>query len=398
MTWLEWERARAYAVIAACGWIALLVLIIRSLRDGVDAQGHLLGGDFVSFWAASRLVMTGWAADAYVQSVHYLAQLASSATDVQAFFYPPTYLLLCAPLALLPYFPALIVFQAATGGAYLWTLRSILCSRWAYVAALTSPLVGTNLIAGQNAFLTTALMGSGLSLLDRRPRLAGVLLGLMAIKPHLAVVVPLALLFWRRWTTLVWAGGTAICFIALSLIAFGWAAWAAFFEHTSAARAALEEGWVGYAKMQSPFALALILGLPRVTAYLVQAAVAACAVAVLAWAAWRRVPPALERSLIVVAGLLCTPFVLHYDMLLMMLPLAWMLRAWIDDGFPPWSKLVLILVLVAPSVYVFRGPASFGAPVTLAFGAYLVWLSAGAVRRAPHMAEAPSRTVSVGGA
>jgi alpha-1,2-mannosyltransferase len=82
---------------------------------------------------------------------------------------------------------------------------------------------------------------------------------------------------------------------------------------------------------------------------------------------------ATERSLIVLAGLLMTPFLLFYDMIILVLPLAWMLREWSDRGFPPWSKLVLLLVFCAPIGVLAFGPMQFGLPALLLFGGYLVW-------------------------
>ena len=68
-----------------------------------------------------------------------------------------------------------------------------------------------------------------------------------------------------------------------------------------------------------------------------------------------------------------TPFVLHYDMVILALPLAWMLREWIDSGFPPWSRPLLLAVFCAPAAYLWT-PVPFGLPVALLFGGYLVWL------------------------
>jgi len=93
--------------------------------------------------------------------------------------------------------------------------------------------------------------------------------------------------------------------------------------------------------------------------------------------------------------LLATPYLLHYDMLIIMLPLAWMLRSWMDTGFPPWSKAVLILTLCAPATYVVSGPVAFGAPMLLLFGGYLVWVEAS--RPAP-AAGWQGRSQALGGA
>ena len=69
------------------------------------------------------------------------------------------------------------------------------------VMFLAFPAVFLNAAHGQNGFLSAALLGGGLLIMDRRPLLAGVCFGAMAFKPHLALAIPFALIFARRWMT-----------------------------------------------------------------------------------------------------------------------------------------------------------------------------------------------------
>ncbi len=108
--WLNAERARAWCrVLAAVTWVVVFAYIITS-RDGVDYFGEPVGTDFVSFWTASRLSLMGHPNSAYDPIVLQAAERALFPTVVSgyfAFLYPPTFLLLCLPLALLPYSAAL---------------------------------------------------------------------------------------------------------------------------------------------------------------------------------------------------------------------------------------------------------------------------------------------------
>ena len=54
--------------------------------------------------------------------------------------------------------------------------------------------------AGQNGFLTAALIGGALGLLERRPALAGICLGLLTYKPQFGLLFPFVLIADRRWT------------------------------------------------------------------------------------------------------------------------------------------------------------------------------------------------------
>src|SRR5204863_3126413 len=122
--------------------------------------------------------------------------------------YPPTFLLAVTPLGLLPYPAALAAFVPGTAALWAALVRRILPDRRAWIVAAAAPAGLITLLDGQNALLTGALAGFALLWLDRRPILAGVLIGLLAIKPHLAVLFPLALLAEARWRTIAAAAAT----------------------------------------------------------------------------------------------------------------------------------------------------------------------------------------------
>jgi len=95
----------------------------------------------------------------------------------------------------------LIVFETTTLLFYLIVVQRILAVRgkaWV-IPALAFPATIWTIGYGQNAFLTAALLGAGTLLLDGRPAVAGVLLGMLCYKPHFALLVPVALLAGRRW-------------------------------------------------------------------------------------------------------------------------------------------------------------------------------------------------------
>jgi Glycosyltransferase family 87 len=372
MAWLDAGRMRAWGGGLAIAMLAAFALFLNRLQGGYDADGSLLGGDFVSFWAASRLLLSGLTAQVYDPVVHGLAELPVLRKDYAAFYYPPTYLILCWPLGLLGFFQAYVVFLGASGLALIATLRAVVGSNWVLVGLLGFPAIYLNIMPGQNAFLTATLLGVSLHLMDRRPRLAGVLLGVMVIKPHLALAVPVALIATGRWRVLASAALTASGLVAASVLLFGWDTWSAFLVNARDARATLEYGAVGFSKMQSVFAALRWLGVGVTAAYAVHGAVAAAAIAALVWAGRRCRTPAEERSLIVLACLTVTPFSLFYDMTLLALPLGWLARAWWDKGFPPWSKPVLGVTLLAPAVQVFWQPVPFGLPVILLLGGFLL--------------------------
>ena len=349
--WLDAERARAYTrillaltLIGAIGWIALS-------PGGLDREGKPIGTDFIGFYTASRLALEGRAALAYDVGSHWAAQKALFGPKLgyTAFFYPPPALLISLPLALAPYFWSLAGWLAATGYAFYRVLRLYLPSLDP-AAFLAFPAVFVNAAHGQNGFLSAALIGGGLFAMDRSPALAGVLLGAMAFKPHLALVIPFALIFARRWTILIAAAATATAFSAASLAAFGAPAWDSFFADGRFARSALENNLVGDEKMQSVFAAVRLLHGSLGLAWGAQIATALCVVAAL-WRLERRAfrAPA-EAAAIVCSGLLASPFLLDYDLTLLAIPLVWLLREGLRTGFLPFEKALMALAFVLPLV------------------------------------------------
>lgn len=360
--WLDAARARAWRnILLALTGLAIVAWCALS-PTGLDPLGKPLGTDFLSFYAASKLVLTGHAAQAYSVPLHHAAEAAVFGRDVgyAAFFYPPLFLLICAPLANLAYFPALLAWLGATGAAYLTSMRAWLSARNGWLDALAFPAVLINLGHGQNAFLSAALIGSGAHWLNRRPVLAGVAFGLLAYKPHLGLLLPVALIIARRWTTFVSAAATVLAFAGGSLLVLGPDAWAGFAADAHLARATLEAGLVEPGKMVSAFAAVKVLGGSVALAYVVQAAVVAY-VAVGLVRAQRLSPrgPA-EPALLVMAALLGSPFLLDYDLVILAFPMAWLLGAAIREGFRPWEKLVLLAGFVLPLI-----------SRTLALGAHL---------------------------
>lgn len=378
--WVTRERMTAYGIIfvtlhaaAILGWLALS-------RDGLDIRGKAIGTDFTSFWAASRLALDGRAVEVYRPEAHYATQMETfggAEIGYSAFFYPPIYLLVCLPLALLPYLAALAAWLAATGYAYWRVACAYLGTRgWPALGVLAFPAGLINAGHGQNAFLTTSLFGGGLLLLRSRPVLAGVLFGCLAFKPHLALVLPIALAALGRWDTILAAGATALALAALSFAVFGAETWAGFLAVSSLAREALEANLIGYHKMQSVFAALRQLGSGLTLAYAAQAAIAAVVCAVLV-ALLRRRPEGAEAA-VAASALLMSPFLLDYDLALLVVPLAWTVREGMRTGFLPWEKTLLAGAFMLPLVSRLVA-AGAGIPLAPAVLLALFWV---VVRRA----------------
>lgn len=353
--WLTAERAltwcRVLAVISAVIPITWLALSLGLSHGGRDMLGKPIGTDFVSFWTASRIALDGHPASAYDPAAHAAAQHAlfpAGQLDYFAFFYPPTFLLLCLPLATLPYLPALVVWLAAGFVPLFVCLRRLLPQRWAIVPIIAYPAFLVNALSGQNGFLSGASLGGGMLLLQRRPFLAGMCLGILVYKPHLALGVPVALVAARRWMVVAGAVTSALGLIVLSWLVLGEDVWRGFLHVSPLARTTLEQGLVDFRKMVSVFAAVRALHGSIGLAYAAQTLVALTACVLLARVTARRPGGQAEGALMITATLLCTPFLLDYDLVCLALPIAWVVAEALRTGWQPWEKVVVLAAYTLP--------------------------------------------------
>ncbi len=348
--WLDGRRAGAYSLILLAvstigftAWIALA-------PHGIDRSGKPLGTDFMSFYAASKLALSGHAAGAWAPAAHQAAEdgIFGRPLGYWAFFYPPAYLLLCWPLALLPYGAALAAWLGATTAA-----AAALVRRWTrgvpWVVLLAFPALWLNLGNGQNAALFTAIMAGGCLLLPGRPFLAGLVFGLLVMKPQLALALPVLLAVSGRWKSVAAMGISAAAMGVLAWFAVGTEGYIAFWHNAALARATLDQGLVAPDKMQSLFAALHLLGAPASVALAAQALFALAVLGAAAWVARRRKPrPAALGALMVTATLQLSPFLLDYDLMLLAVPLGWLAMTGMREGFRPWEKAAILLLFVWP--------------------------------------------------
>jgi hypothetical protein len=327
--------------------------------------------DFVDVWAAGQLVLQGNPAAVYDWPTHKAMEVAALGHPFDGYFgwhYPPTYLPVAALLAKISYIPAQNIFLFSTFLAYMFCLRSIIGERSGYLLAAAFPAVLANVIAGQNGFLSAALMGGTLLMLTERPILAGVLLGLLTYKPHLGLLFPIALAAGGHWRVFITAGLVAALMALASWAAFGTDTWHAFvgnIGHTS--QAFLADGWADFAKLQTAFGLVRTLGGGEPLAWAVQAALALSVVAAVA-ALWRsRAEYDLMAAALSTGALLATPYLYMYDLMVLAVPLAFMWRLGRAKGFLPHEVAGIgaacLLLLIFPVV---KAPVGFAAVLVVA--------------------------------
>jgi alpha-1,2-mannosyltransferase len=350
--WLIRRRVVTYPKLFLAVYVVSAVAWLMKSHGLIDPAGHPIGADFIDPWSASWLTLHGASSGVYdVPRLWSVERMAVNYSKVgfAGFHYPPTYLLMVWPLALLPYAWSLIVWTAATFAAYLAVMWMIDPDPDALWLAIAFPGALVNLTNGQNGFLTLALLGGALVTLERRPILAGVMFGLMSYKPQYGILVPIFLIATGRWRAIVAASITVALLAVLSLGIFGEQTWHAFFASIAFTRhVVLEQGGSGFGKLQSAFAAARLWGFSVTTAYVVQAALSLIAAITAIWI-WRRTSTfELHAAALATGVLLMTPYMMDYDLVILALPIAWLAIEGIRSGFMPWEKSLLVLAWLLP--------------------------------------------------
>jgi alpha-1,2-mannosyltransferase len=353
--WLNQKRIRMLAAVFLVVEIALFGFMVAGTHGWIVPLETQPTTDFVSFYAAGSLANAGTPELAYDHASHLAAEEAATnpGIEYQFFNYPPVFLFLCVVLARMPYLVAFICFESFTLALYVLVGRRILnrAGPAVLVVFLSFPIVFWNLGLGQNAFLTAALFGAGTLLVDRRPIAAGICFGALCYKPHLALLVPIALAMGGRWRCFAAAAASVIALVVGSIATFGLEAWQAFLTTAGTSHTMYESGRILFSGFASPFGAARFMGAGVSLAYAIQGVGTAVSAAMVA-VAWR-----LNLSLPTRAGVLATgalvaaPIALLYDLLLPAIGACWLLRGDAASRLTMWERIAfvgLFLLLLDP--------------------------------------------------
>jgi arabinofuranan 3-O-arabinosyltransferase len=323
-----------------------------------DEKGLGIPTDFVNVWSAGKLVLDGHPAQAYDWDIQKQVQVAVLGRSYQgnfAWHYPPPFLFVASLLAHFPYTVAFIGWAAVSLVPYLAVMRGIVGRPFGLLLALAFPVVLTNTLVGQNGFLTASLIGGTLYLMPVRPVLSGICLGLLSYKPQYGLLFPLVLIAASQWTVFFTAGAVAVAMALASWLAFGTESWQAFFHWMPMfSQAFLTEGRAPWGKMQSIFAVVRYFGGAEPLGWLFQWIMSAT-VAVVLTLVWRsRISYPLKAAALATGTLLITPYLFLYDLMVLAIAMAFLVRIGLSNGFErhelPALGLAVALLMFYPLV------------------------------------------------
>jgi hypothetical protein len=324
-----------------------------------DPQGRPIANDFVNVWAAGQLARDGAAPAAYDWTLHRAAEVRAVGYDFDGYYgwhYPPPAFFFAAALATLPYLVAAVVWLLTTLAAYVAAIAGILGLRTGVLFALGFPAAIWNVTAGQNGFLTAALIGGTLGFLERHPVLAGICLGLLTYKPQFGLLFPIVLIADRRWLAIAVATLTAIVLAALSWLAFGSASWEAFVHWAPISnRVLIDQGALDWYRLQSVFALVRAHGGSETLAWIVQGLLSLLLAVGLGWLWKSRAEFELKAAALAAGALLATPYLFMYDLVVLAVAVAFLLRLALPREFLSRIEIAALgaagaLILIYPYV------------------------------------------------
>ncbi len=355
------QRERLFHLVLFGLVVAYATLLLATFVMGIwlcGADGRPRATDFVAFWAAGKLVLAGHATDAYDWALHK-AVATSNGIDIGGHFtfqYPPTFLLVTPLLALVPYLAAMLVWIAIGLPLYLAAVRLISGGWNATLAALAWPAVLWNTVVGQTGFLTAALLGAGIALVDRRPALAGICFGLLTSKPQFGLLIPVALIAGGRWRVIGWAALSTLSLCAVSVAVLGISPWIAFFD--SAARvndAILTAGGTDFSKLQSLYGYVRALGGSAETAWAAHGTLVLMLATFVAWI-WRSDATFdLKAAALSAATILASPYAFIYDFVALAIPLIFLGRTGFTNRELPAVIGAALLVGWGPAEHLATG-------------------------------------------
>ncbi len=220
---LTWASA-IFAVLTAAYFVGTISWAGAFPRD---ATTLIVGRDFLNFWMYGRAAWITDPGQFYDPRVyqHALDGLLGANYPGQNWSYPPSIMLIAAPFGRVAYLPALLCWTILSLAIFVWAVGRQLDERRLFIPILLSPAAVFCLISGQSSFLTAAMLLTIFACLDRRPLLAGVLIGVLTLKPQLGLLLPVMLAASGRWRVFATAAVTALIIAAATTAVFGPETW-----------------------------------------------------------------------------------------------------------------------------------------------------------------------------
>jgi alpha-1,2-mannosyltransferase len=365
-SWINGRRLRTHAaILALCLWS---VYVWNVTTPGLlDRSENLKGTDFSQFYTLGSVGLAHRAADLFNEEAQaeITARRVPGAAGIRYIpLYPPQVSIFFAPLAVLPYGVALVIWLALSALLYglccyaLWRACPRLRNeRWTVLLlAIAFPGFFHLIVWGQTSAMALACFTVTLFLLrDDRPFLAGLALGCLIFKPQLGIAAAFVFAYTRAWRVI--AGGmlSAAAQLAVPALYYGAESVRAWVRIMSSVVYNVVEFRPYQAHSLRTFWTMLIPGRTLPFALYVLSALAILGLTAAVWSHRPALPLALRYSSLLVASVLVAPHLIVYD-LVILAPVFLLLSDWVIDdsliaqqpGAASSMKVVLYLAYLSP--------------------------------------------------
>jgi hypothetical protein len=343
----------AWAWALFVGWLLLGGWIIGN--DGI-----LRSIDFCWIWVSGKFAVSSDPSEIYNPAAFTAAQdtwFGTGECKYLHFSYPPTVLFFSYALGFLPYTAAFALWIIATIIVYLAAVYAIIPRPAAVIAALTPMAVPLNVLLGHNGFLTAGLVGLSLVFVERQPWLSGILFSLLTYKPQFGVLFPLALLASRNWRTLCCATASSVVLSVAAATVFGYRGWPSFIDLLWRRNSTLSPDGVELT-LQSVYGLLHWADVSVRLSWTVHLAVAVI-VAIAVCAAWANpITYALKAAILSIGAIMVTPYVLQYDLCILSIPVAFLVKDGLSNGFLPGERMAILICVAGLLLWFAQTPIS----------------------------------------
>jgi hypothetical protein len=370
------------------GWA---VFALSFHHDGlIGFRYNAPGTDYMVYYTAIRTYFEG-TIPATLEPAAFTARLnhdfaawLSFELQTRPWVYPPIFLVFLLPFGLPEFAASYALFMGGTFAAVamaMWSYGRTKRQRWFLALSLAlAPAASVNVLMGQNAFLTTAILLAGFRLIGRSDIAAGAILGLMSYKPQFALMIPVALVAARNWRVLGAAAASATMLALASAWIFGAEIWREWINWSFNGGATFQD-WLEQGRLWgwSVYACAALLGVPPRWASAIQAAAAVFAAFCIFRVFSRPIEKDLKITALLAATLLAAPHMSHYDTILLAAAGALLFCRTVDGAALACSPAILFMFWLAA----FVGPprvAPIGLALPLLLAGVAGWI---AVRPAP---------------
>jgi hypothetical protein len=319
------ETIRALSILGAFFFVAALAgyLVTLSWSGTIPRDGTSLvvGRDFLNVWMYGRAAFTPDPSRFYDLAEYHRAldALLGANYPGQNWSYPPSLFFVAAPFGLFGYLPALLLWTALGAALFVAVARAHVSDNRLLVALVLSPAAVLCVISGQSSLITAAMLVTIFVWLDRRPLAAGIVIGLLTLKPQLGVLFPVMLIASGRWRVFAAAAVTTLILAGATALVFGPQVWVDFVTKGLAANNLV---LADPERIATPFYPTVFMNLrgidlPYGAALAVQLCFSGAAVAAVAWAFRfrREADPLWLMALFMACMVSATPYLLSYDTL-----------------------------------------------------------------------------------